>query len=243
MRHSLCVEDDPITTKLVMYLLQGEGYETTHVPSAVEARAALRRQVYDLILLDVMLPDMNGLPLCQELRGTLATPIILMSMRCTVEDVVAGLQVGADDYVRKPFDPNELLARIRAVLRRKSELVAHASRLETDELVLDVVNNKVTLVRINKTIGLTPTETRLLLCLLSHPGRAISRQTLMMYVWGYPYQDGSNQVEICIKRLRAKIEEDPGAPQYLVTVRGVGYQFQPSSVSDPAPAQMLAVDR
>lgn len=235
MHRILCVEDDPITIKLIVYLLAGEGYEVTLAPSAAEARAALGRQVYDLILLDVMLPDMDNLDLCREIQATYATPIILMSMRVMVDDVVAGLQVGADDYIRKPFDPSEFLARIRAALRRKSGLVVHASRLETADLVLDIVNNMVTLPRSSKTISLTPTEARLLLCLLSHPGRVVSRETLMMYAWGYPYQNGSNQVEICIKRLRAKIEEEPSAPQYLLTVRGVGYQFQPSGWADAPP--------
>jgi two-component system response regulator MtrA len=175
-----------------------------------------------------MMPGMDGLELCQRIRTTSATPILFLSARSAVADKVAGLQAGGDDYLGKPFDPNELLARTWAALRRAGQFAPSEAQLKTPDLVLDAVENQVTLVRSGKAVGLTPIEARLLRCLVSHPGRSLTRDTLVIKVWGYDYDGESNHLDVYIRRLRSKIEVDPSQPTLLLTIRGVGYKYQPS---------------
>ena len=228
MHDILVVDDDATNTKLLSFLLRDEGYAVTAVHSAQEALARLEDSVYDLICLDVMMPGMDGLELCQRIRTTATTPILFLSARGAVADKVAGLKAGGDDYLTKPFDPSELLARTWAALRRTGQLANSEGSLKTTDLVLDPVDNKVLLTRSGTTVALTPIEARLLRCLVSHPGRSLTRNTLMIKVWGYAYEGESNQLDVYIKRLRSKIEEDPSAPRLLLTLRGVGYKYQPS---------------
>ena len=228
MHDILVVDDDATNTKLLSFLLRDEGYAVTAVHSAQEALARLEDSVYDLICLDVMMPGMDGLELCQRIRTTATTPILFLSARGAVADKVAGLKAGGDDYLTKPFDPSELLARTWAALRRTGQLANSEASLKTTDLVLDPVDNKVLLTRSGTTVALTPIEARLLRCLVSHAGRSLTRDTLMIKVWGYDYEGESNQLDVYIKRLRSKIEEDPSAPRLLLTLRGVGYKYQPS---------------
>jgi DNA-binding response OmpR family regulator len=229
MHHILVVDDDPTNTKLLKFLLSDEGYEVTAVHSPHEALSRLSDSVYDLIFLDIMMPGMDGLELCKRIRTTSTTPIIFISARGEVKDKVTGLKAGGDDYISKPFDPNELLARTWAALRRNGLPIYTESSFKTPDLMLDPVDNKVVLNRNGKTVALTPIETRLLRCLVSNPGRSLTRDTLVIKVWGYEYEGESNQLDVYIKRLRSKIEEDPSHPQLLLTIRGVGYKYQPSN--------------
>ncbi len=229
MHHILVVDDDPINTKLLKFLLSDEGYEVSVILSSTEALAAVEQHDYDLVFLDIMMPEMDGLELCRRIRGMSTTPIIFVSARGAINDTVIGLKAGGDDYISKPFDPSELLARTWAALRRTHRLANSESSLKTADLILDPVDNKVTLVRTGKTVSLTPIEARLLRVLLSNPGRTMTRDTLLIKVWGYEDEGESNQLDVYIKRLRSKIEEEPSQPKLLLTLRGVGYKFQPSA--------------
>lgn len=227
MHHILVVDDDPINTKLLKFLLTDEGYRVTAVHSAAEALAVISKEDADLLLLDITMPGMTGLELCQRIRETSTTPIIFISALNEVKDKVAALRLGGDDYISKPFDPSEVLARTWAALRRTRQLANSESTLRSADFVLDAVDNKVTLLRTNKTVNLTPIETRLLRHLVSNPGRTLTRDTLVITVWGYDFEGESNQLDVYIKRLRSKIEERPAEPKLLLTVRGVGYKYQP----------------
>ncbi len=243
MHQILVVDDDPTNTKLLKFLLTDEGYEVTAVHSPNEALTTLQSSVYDLILLDIMMPGMDGLELCRRIRMTSNTPIIFISARGEVKDKVTGLKAGGDDYISKPFDPNELLARTWAALRRTGQLANSESSLKTTDLILDPVDNKVTLSRTGKTVSLTPIEARLLRCLVSNPGRSLTRDTLVIKVWGYEYEGESNQLDVYIKRLRGKIEENPSDPQLLLTIRGVGYKFQPTNMRSSSAVKATAVEQ
>ena len=229
MYHILVVDDDLTNTKILKFLLVGEGYDVTALNSPAEALTALSRTVYDLIFLDVMMPEIDGLEMCRRIRASSTAPIIFLSGLGAPADKVAGLKAGGDDYISKPFDPNEVVARARSVLRRNGQLATTESRLKTVDLILDPIDNQVTVVRSGKTVSLTPIESRLLRSLLANPGRTLTRHTLVLNVWGYAYEEASNQLDVYIKRLRAKIEADSSRPQLLLTLRGVGYQYQPSS--------------
>lgn len=228
MHHILVVDDDPTNAKLLKFLLTDDGYEVTVQHSPTEALAALSESVYDLIILDIMMPGMDGFELCRRIRTSSTTPIIFISALGEVKDKVTALKLGGDDYISKPFDPSEVLARTWATLRRTKQLVNTESSLRTADLVLDAVDNKVTLVRSGKTVSLTPIEARLLRCLLSNSGRTLTRDTLVIKVWGYDFDGESNHLDVYIKRLRSKIEEEPAQPKLLLTIRGVGYKYHPS---------------
>lgn len=227
MHHILVVDDDPINTKLLKFLLTDEGYQVTAVHSAAQALPVVSQEQVDLILLDITMPGMDGLELCRRIRETSGTPIIFISALSEVKDKVAALRLGGDDYITKPFDPSEVLARTWAALRRTRQLANSESLLRSADFVLDAVDNKVTLSRTGKTISLTPIEARLLRHLVSNPGRTLTRDTLVINVWGYDFDGESNQLDVYIKRLRKKIEERPAEPKLLLTVRGVGYKYQP----------------
>jgi DNA-binding response OmpR family regulator len=231
MHHILVVDDDPINTKLLKFLLTDEGYQVTAVHLASEALPILSQESVDLILLDITMPGMDGLELCRRIRETSGTPIIFISALSEIKDKVTALRLGGDDYITKPFDPSEVLARTWAALRRTRQLANSESTLRSADLVLDAVDNKVTLIRNGKTISLTPIEARLLRHLVSNPGRTLTRDTLVISVWGYDFEGESNQLDVYIKRLRNKIEERPAEPRLLLTVRGVGYKYQPQNIA------------
>ncbi len=231
MHRILVVDDDPTNTKLLKFLLSDEGYQVTALHSPTEALRLVSEQDFDLLILDIMMPGMDGLELCRRIRTTSTAPIIFVSARGEVTDKISGLQAGGDDYISKPFDPNELLTRTWAALRRSHQLARSSeSCLKTADLILNPVDNQVTLVRTGKTVSLTPIESRLLCCLVSNPGRTVTRAALTIKVWDYAYEGDSNQLDVYIKRLRSKIEEHPSAPKLLLTLRGVGYRFQPSAI-------------
>jgi len=234
MHRILVVDDDPTNTKLLKFLLSDEGYDVMAVNSSNEALQATNDDVFDLLILDVMMPEMDGLELCRRIRETSATPIIFVSARGEAKDKVAALRMGGDDYISKPFDPSEMLARTWATLRRTRQLANSEANLRTSDLILDAVDNKVTLMRNNKTVSLTPIEAKLLRCLVANAGRTLTRDTLVIKVWGYDFDGESNQLDVYMKRLRAKVEAEPSNPQLLLTMRGVGYKYQPSVVATVA---------
>jgi DNA-binding response OmpR family regulator len=234
MQHILVVDDDLTNTKLLKFLFEDEGYEVTTTHSPREALERVEDGELDLVVLDVILPEMDGLELCRRIRGFSQVPILFLSGRGEVNDKIRGLQAGGDDYLAKPFDPNEAIARVWALLRRSMQLAISQSNLRNADLNLDPTNNKVTLARNGQTVLLTPLETRLLRVLMSQPGRTMTREALVIKVWGYDYDTMSNQLDVYISRLRNKIEEEPREPKLIQTVRGFGYRLQPSKSTPEA---------
>jgi DNA-binding response OmpR family regulator len=180
-----------------------------------------------LVVLDVMMPRMDGFEVCRRIRQKMDVPIIFLSAKGDTADKVSGLQLGADDYLAKPFEPAELLARVKAVLRRVEAFggADTQSRLTVAEITLEPVSNRLIFADGRK-VDLTPIEFRLLYCLMRNAGRILSHDLLMNAVWGYDYEGYSNQIAVYMHRLRTKIEADPDHPKYLTTVRGVGYRFE-----------------
>ena len=221
----LLVEDDrSIRTALSMFL-DGEGYVVADSPSAEEALEIFERRPADVVLVDIMLPGIDGLALTRALRRTSDVPIIMVTARADTHDVVAGLEAGADDYVPKPLVAKELAARIRAVLRRSAAAPANAAVLRAGDL--EIHRRAQTVLKDGAELRLTATEFRLLVVLAENPGWVLSRAQLLERVWEYDFFGDSRLVDVTVRRLRAKIEDDPAAPRRLVTVRGLGYKLQP----------------
>jgi two-component system response regulator ResD len=221
----LIVDDEPVVRDVLTRYLTHEGFE---VDSAADGHAALRT-IEDwsphVILLDLMLPKLSGLELLRLLRLDSAVPVIILSAKVSEHDRIAGLELGADDYVVKPYSPGEVVARVRAVLRRSGTEGDAPARFEYGELAVDALRREVT--RNGEVVRTTRKEFELLLLLASHPGRAFSRSELVESVWGYVWSGDTETVTVHVRRLRTKIEDDPSAPRRLVTVHGVGYRFDP----------------
>jgi two-component system response regulator MtrA len=219
----LLVEDDPSVREGATLLLERAGMHVTAVGDGGEALHALNQGRFDLVLLDLMLPSMHGFEVCRSIRRTSQVPLIMVTARAETTDVVAGLELGADDYVTKPFEGPELVARVRAVLRRRfpedEGVVIHAGDLEIDASAFRVT-------QAGRPIELTATEFRLLLELGGHPGRVFTREILLERVWGYDYLGDSRLVDMAVKRLRDKLADDAHHPRYIATVRGAGYRFE-----------------
>ncbi len=223
-------DDDRIRTSLRL-ALQDEGYDIEDMVDAESALERFRADPPDLLLVDVMLPAMSGLDLCHMVRQTSAVPIIVITARDDSHDVVAGLEAGADDYVTKPFNFKELAARIRALLRRTQGVLVDrgAPPLDFGSLVVDIGEGLVSLE--GEEVMLTRTEFLLLRELIENPRRILSRDSLLSRVWGYDYYGDMRIVDAHIRRLRKKVEIDPANPEYVVTVRGLGYKFDPGNAS------------
>ncbi|MEO5312101.1 MULTISPECIES: MtrAB system response regulator MtrA [Corynebacterium] len=217
----LVVDDDPAIAEMLTIVLQGEGFRTVVVGDGVEAVKAAEEHNPDLILLDVMLPGMNGIDVCKAIRETSTVPIVMLTARTDTVDVVLGLESGADDYVHKPFKPKELVARVRARLRRTPE-EAPAETIEVADLKIDVPGHQV--IRDGQEIALTPIEFDLLVTLASRPRQVFSREELLEQVWGYRKSSDTRLVNVHIQRLRSKVEKDPDDPKIIQTVRGIGYK-------------------
>ena len=221
----LTVEDDERIRTALRLALEDEGWEVDEVASGEEALAAFSRVPADVVLVDIMLPGIDGFDICRAIRKSSDVPIVMITARLDTHDVVAGLEAGADDYLTKPFAPKELSARIRALLRR-----ARASDAGGDQIVfndLEILPDE-GIVRISGTEAhLTKTEFRLLVELASNPGRIFSREVLLERVWGLGYFGDGRLVDVHVRRLRTKIEPDPANPRHVVTVRGLGYKLQP----------------
>jgi DNA-binding response OmpR family regulator len=222
----LFVEDDDVIRETTRVALEDEDYVVDEATTGQEALRAFDRQPADCVLLDLMLPDQTGFDVCRSLRQRSSVPIIMVTARSDTFDVVAGLEAGADDYVTKPFQPKELSARIRALLRRARGMEPPSSviRLGTD---LVIIPDEGVVRRNDEEIHLTRTEFRLLCEMAESPGRMFTREMLLERVWGYGYFGEGKIVDVHVYRLRAKIEEDAANPRHLVTVRGLGYKIVP----------------
>ena len=215
----LVVDDDPPSVKMISFLLHEEGYTVLTASNGADALDIVEREAPDLVILDVMMPHMDGLEVCRRIRRTMQVPILILSAKGETADRVVGLDVGADDYLSKPFDPTELLARVRAVLRR-----AEAFGFSDSDAGFLTVGNKVFMPS-GKVAELTPIEFRLLHYLVRNAGRILSHDQVLDNVWGYGYDGYANQIAVYMRRLRNKLEADPNNPTYLLTVRGLGYKF------------------
>mgnify|MGYP003383260324 FL=1 len=222
----LVVDDDAPSLKMTAFLLTEEGYEVFTADNGIDGLRLIEEKLPDLVILDVMMPGMDGLQVTQRVRATMNLPIIILSAKGETADRVVGLDVGADDYLAKPFEPSELLARVRSVLRRADSYTFGDSQsaLTAGGLHIDPVTNLV-LLPSGARVELTPIEFRLLHCLMGNPGRILTHDKIISSVWGYDYEGYSNQIAVYVRRLRLKIEADPDNPQYVQTVRGLGYRF------------------
>jgi two-component system, OmpR family, response regulator MtrA len=216
----LVVDDDAALAEMLGIVLRTEGFDSRVCPSGDKALAAFRDYRPDVVLLDLMLPGKDGIDVCKEIRAESGVPIVMLTAKSDTVDVVVGLESGADDYVAKPFKPKELLARIRARVR-KFDAVPPES-LQIGDLDIDVAGHQVT--RGDQVISLTPLEFDLLVCLARKPWQVFTREVLLEQVWGYRHAADTRLVNVHVQRLRSKIEHDPENPEIVVTVRGVGYK-------------------
>ncbi len=217
----LLVEDDPSIREITEFGLRGAGFQVTAVADGREALHRFRGQRFDAVVLDVMLPVVSGLEVCRAIRADSSIPVVMLTARTDTFDVVLGLESGADDYVRKPFEMPELVARVRAALRRAAPR-GPGETVQLGPLRIDLGAHTVT--RDGSEVQLTHTEFLLLVELARRPGQVFSRELLLERVWGYDYLGDSRLVDVAVQRLRAKVEPDPGNPRLILTVRGAGYK-------------------
>jgi two-component system, OmpR family, response regulator MtrA len=231
MRHHGCVgtrilavEDDERIRSAVKLALEDEGWIVDEAESGEDAIEMFQHSSPDVVLIDIMLPGIDGFELCRTIRRTSSVPVVMVTARNDTHDVVAGLEAGADDYLTKPFAPKELSARIRALLRRIRPNPQGHPRLVFGDLELIPDEGKV--LRDGEEVHLTKTEFRLLCELAESPGKVLSREALLDKVWGYDYFGDGRLVDVHVRRLRTKVEADPANPRHVVTVRGLGYRLQ-----------------
>jgi DNA-binding response OmpR family regulator len=217
----LVIEDDVRIRRSVAMSLSAEGLDVQEAGTGEEGLDKLRERPVDVILLDLMLPGMDGFEVCRQIRRTSDTPVIMVTARADSSDVVDGLEAGADDYVTKPFVARELSARIRALVRRSRG--GHRQRITVGDLEIAPLEGTVT--RAGESLQLTRTEFKLLTELATEPGRVLSREELLERVWGYDYFGDSRLVDVHVRRLRKKVERDPANPTVVTTVRGMGYRI------------------
>jgi two-component system response regulator MtrA len=219
----LLVEDDRSVRESTSLLLERAGFKVTAVVDGRDALDVLSRHDFEVVVLDILLPGLDGLEVCREIRRHSQIPIVMLTARVETTDVVAGLELGADDYVTKPFEGPELVARVRAVVRRATaeehSPVLHIRGLDIDPAAFSAHRD-------GKKVDLTATEFRLLHELARNVGQVLTREVLLERVWGYDYLGDSRLVDMALKRLRDKIGDDPKNPAYIATVRGVGYRFE-----------------
>ncbi len=220
----LIVDDDTALAEMLGIVLRGEGFDTSFCADGAQALEAFRASRPDLVLLDVMLPGRDGIEVCRQIRAESGVPIVMLTAKTDTVDVVLGLESGADDYVVKPFKPKELVARVRARLRRTDDPAPES--LEIGDLAIDVAGHAVR--RDSQVIPLTPLEFDLLVALARKPWQVFTREVLLEQVWGYRHAADTRLVNVHVQRLRSKVERDPERPEIVVTVRGVGYKAGPA---------------
>jgi DNA-binding response OmpR family regulator len=221
----LTVEDDERIRTAVKMALEDEGWEVEEADTGEEALQAFTRLPADVVLIDIMLPGIDGFDVCRAIRRVSDVPIVMVTARADTHDVVAGLEAGADDYLTKPFAPKELSARIRALLRRARPAEVGVTHLRFGDL--EIVPDEGVVLREGVELHLTKTEFRLLVELASAPGRIFSRESLLEKIWSYGYFGDGRLVDVHVRRLRMKVERDPANPRHVITVRGLGYKLQP----------------
>lgn len=224
-RRILIADDDPSIATLLQVTLKDPRYEIVAAKNGVEALKAFEAGSFDVVVLDVMMPYVDGFEVCQRIRGASDVPIVMLTARDGTDDVVHGFELGADDYITKPFKTAELMARVEAILRRVD---GHKQRVappivKVGELEIDEPRHRV-MVR-GKDVNLTPMEFELLYFLAANAGQVFDRETLFREVWGYDYVGETNLVDVCVRRLREKVELEPSRPKLIVTIRGVGYKL------------------
>ena len=222
-RRTLFVEDDSDIREIVAHGLENAGFDVVAEGDGRQALVWFRREPFDVVILDIMLPSLNGLEICRRIRNDSPVPIVMLTARTDTTDVIAGLEAGADDYVTKPFEIDELTARLRAVLRR-TERLESVDHVDVADLRIDQGAFKA--FRNGAEVDLTTTEFKLLNEFARSAGRVMSREVLLETVWGYEYLGDSRIVDMAVKRLRSKIEDDPSNPRLIQTVRGVGYRLE-----------------
>jgi DNA-binding response OmpR family regulator len=220
----LAVEDDERIRTAVKMALEDEGWHVEEAETGEAALEAFNRHPSDVVLIDIMLPGIDGFEVCRSVRRTSDVPIVMVTARADTHDVVAGLEAGADDYLTKPFAPKELSARIRALMRRARKPDAATTTMRFGDL--EIIPDAGVVRRAGTELHLTKTEFRLLCELASSPGRVFSREVLLERVWGYGYFGDGRLVDVHVRRLRTKIEADPANPRHVATVRGLGYKLQ-----------------
>ncbi len=220
----LVVDDDLALAEMLSIVLSQEGLDVAHVADGSSAVATFRDYHPDLVLLDVMLPGLDGMEVCRRIRAESGVPIVMLTARTDTVDIVVGLESGADDYIMKPFKPQELIARVRARLRRTDE--PEPEKLEIGDLQIDVAGHSVK--RGGTPLSLTPLEFDLLVALARKPWQVFTREVLLEQVWGYRHAGDTRLVNVHVQRLRSKVELDPEHPEIVVTVRGVGYKAGPA---------------
>jgi two-component system response regulator MtrA len=220
----LVVDDDTALAEMLGIVLRGEGFEPVFCADGTQALGVFRHARPDLVLLDLMLPGRDGIEVCRQIRAESGVPIVMLTAKSDTIDVVLGLESGADDYVVKPFKPKELVARVRARLRRSDDPAPEA--LDIGDLSIDVAGHAVH--RGDTVISLTPLEFDLLVALARKPWQVFSREALLEQVWGYRHAADTRLVNVHVQRLRSKVERDPERPEIVITVRGVGYKAGPA---------------
>jgi two-component system, OmpR family, response regulator RegX3 len=222
----LIAEDEDAIAEALSYALRAEGYEVEAVRDGVAALEEASSRDYDLLVLDLLLPSLPGLEVARRLREESAIPILMLTARDAEVDRVLGLEVGADDYVTKPFSMAEVVARVRALLRRRElDAVSGGAKLAVGDLAVDLVKHEARVA--GETVQLTPFELRLLALLATEPGRVYSRREIMRHLWDADYVGDERTADLHISNIRHKIERDPAKPERLVTVRGAGYKLEP----------------
>lgn len=220
----LAVEDDERIRAAVKLALEDEGWTVAEAATGEDALLSFGREPADVVLIDIMLPGIDGFEVCRAIRRSSDVPIVMVTARADTHDVVAGLEAGADDYLTKPFAPKELSARIRALLRRARTSDVSSPHLRFGDL--EIVPEEGVVRRNGRDVHLTKTEFRVLVELAQSPGRVFSREVLLERIWGYGYFGDGRLVDVHVRRLRTKVEADPANPRHVVTVRGLGYKLQ-----------------
>jgi DNA-binding response OmpR family regulator len=220
----LAVEDDERIRTAVKLALEDEGWTVAEAANGEDALASFQQEPADVVLIDIMLPDIDGFEVCRSIRRSSDVPIVMVTARADTHDVVAGLEAGADDYLTKPFAPKELSARIRALLRRARTSDVSSPHLRFGDL--EIVPEEGVVRRNGRDVHLTKTEFRVLVELAQSPGRVFSREVLLERIWEHGYFGDGRLVDVHVRRLRTKIEADPANPRHVVTVRGLGYKLQ-----------------
>jgi two-component system alkaline phosphatase synthesis response regulator PhoP len=223
MQRVLVVDDETAIRELVEYHLSREGFQVAAEDNGQRAVERAIREPFDLVILDVMLPGVSGLDACRAIRQSTDVPIIMLTARKDEVDRVLGLELGADDYVTKPFSPRELIARVKAILRRTQKTRDDSGDIRYQDLEVDVARRSVKVAE--RPVNLTFTEFELLTILARNPGRAFTRDELLIRVWGEDFYGDSRTVDVHVRHLREKLGEDPQKPRFIETVRGVGYRF------------------